>query len=910
MMRSAPINQPESALIRTKLSRPPARASFVERPRLLERLDGLLEHRVTLVSAPPGFGKTTLAAQWLDRRRPPCAWLSVDPFDSDLEHFIRYLVAAVEGASTHRLPETAALLASRARPPSRHRVEVLASEMARLDSPLVLVLEDFHAAQSEGVQQLVERLIATMPDPLHLLVLTRRDPPWPLGSWRARGWLVELRAHDLRFSVAEARSFFMAGRPVSLSDPTVERLQERAEGWVAALRLMKLSLRDSTDPEERAREYSGREQAVADFLVDEVLAAQPPEVRELLAATAPLPRFCAALCDHVLGKPPSAPAAQELLARLERNNLFLVPLGTDGKWYRYHHLFRDMLLDHLPELSSPAHRRRVARRAGEWFGREGWVEEALQLWVDAGELDAAADLVGENLQAVIDQDLSRHVLRRWLEMFPAGAEHGRVPLLVAHGYLCITTWDLPRLGELLGEADGLLRDEEARSAKNNDGRFRADVAAQGAFLHYWLDDPRQALESASLALRLLGPRGGGLARQLAVLYQAGALRATGRRAEGVRLLERAAAEGQAAEKGRIGTYLMGAAFLHLYAADPDATRSYARRMLAVHETLPIPDFLLGNAYYLLGAAAYERNELEEAAAELGRVARMRYHTSSRLYQDALIGLALVAKARGEAEAVACYAADARAFALEVGDPVSLLVADSFEARLALRAEAGPTAMSAPTPRDVMFPWLEVPSLTYAEVLLRDSSDEARERALPFIEAALTRAEAHHTVRQAIPFSLLRAEALADRGRMAEALDVLAATVRRARPLGLVRTFLDRGPRVARLLEALAGRRGRGGYLGTLVSAAGAGEKPPRVPSRPGEVPASLEEPWGGLSRRETEVLALLAQRLSKKEIAERLGLSPDTVKTYTRTLYRKLGANRRRDAVARALTAELIPPRS
>ena len=371
------------------------------------------------MSAPPGFGKTTAVAQWLDRRSPPSAWLSVDTLDGDAERFVRYLVAAIEAATTHRLPEAAALLAARERPPVNHRLEVLVSEMARLDEPLLLVLEDFHETRAQEVQQLVERLVATMPDSLHLLVLTRRDPPWPLGSWRARGWLGELRARDLRFSVAEARSFFRAGRPLPLSDPTVERLHERAEGWIAGLRLMKLSLRDAEDPEARAREYSGPDRIVVDYPVDEVLAMQPPEVREFLASTAPLPRFCAALCDHVLGDRPSAPAARELLGRLEQDNLFLVPFGTDGKWYRYQHLFRDLLLDHLPELASADHRARVARRAGEWFAREGG-EEALQLWIEAGELDSAADLVGENLKAVIDQDLSRHVLRAgWRRSRPA-----------------------------------------------------------------------------------------------------------------------------------------------------------------------------------------------------------------------------------------------------------------------------------------------------------------------------------------------------------------------------------------------------------------------------------------------------------------------------------------------------------
>jgi len=225
-------------------------------------------------------------------------------------------------------------------------------------------------------------------------------------------------------------------------------------------------------------------------------------------------------------------------------------------------------------------------------------------------------------------------------------------------------------------------------------------------------------------------------------------------------------------------------------------------------------------------------------------------------------------------------------------------------------------MSTPTPRDVMFPWLEVPSLTYAQVLLRDPSPEAREHALSFIEDALARAEAHHNVRQAIPFSLLKAEALAGLGRTGEALDLVAATVRRAGPLGLVRTFVDRGPQVARLLEALARRQGPGGYLGTLVSAVveadrsrgGAGETRPPARGLAEEAPASIEEPWAGLSRREAEVLDLLARRLSRKEIAERLGLSPDTVKTHTSALYRKLGARGRQDSVARALGAGLIPP--
>ena len=323
-------------------------------------------------------------------------------------------------------------------------------------------------------------------------------------------------------------------------------------------------------------------------------------------------------------------------------------------------------------------------------------------------------------------------------------------------------------------------------------------------------------------------------------------------------------------------------------------------MLATHETLPMPDFLLGYAHYLLGVVAYERSELEEAAAELGQVAQLRHRTSSRPCQDALIGLALIARAREDEEAEACYAADARAYALEAGDPVSLLVADYFEARLASSTVGTLAAMSAPKLHDVMFPWLEVPSLTYAQVLLRNPSSETRETALLFIEDALARAEAHHNVRQAIPFSLLEAEALAGLRRTGEALDLLAATVRRAEPLGLLRTFVDRGPRVKQLLDELAKRSGSDAQLAFLRSAFGDAEPRQRTPA------AAVYGPSDQLTYRELETLELLAWRMTNKEIAARLSVSSSAVKKRLESIYAKLGVHDRRAAVAEAVARGLV----
>jgi len=576
-----------------------------------------------------------------------------------------------------------------------------------------------------------------------------------------------------------------------------------------------------------------------------------------------------------------------------------VALDAEGRWFRYHHLFQDLLLHHLPELGLPERRAAIHRRAAAWFAREGLVEEALRHWIAAGELDAAADLVGEHLRAVIDEDMSRRLLSSWLELFPAGAERGRLPLLVADGYSKIMRWDLAGLAELIAEAERLLPAQAPGRPPGLDERLRADVYAQKASLLYWSGNVQAALQSASRALELLPARGGGVTRTTGVIYKAGSLAMSGQKEEGLGILEDAVANAGATEGRQTGEFLHAQAIIHLYAADLDAVALVARRMQAAHAAAPMPDFWLAYIPYLFGVVAYERNRPDEAAAAFGQVAALRHRVNTRLYQDALIGLALVARMQGDAAGVARYAADARAYALEAGNPTALRIADSFDARLALDGEAGWSGALAPPGADFMSFWLEVPSLTHAEALLRGPS--AGSEALPFIEQALGRAEAHHNVRQAIAFSLVRALALAEGGRQGEALEALAGIVRRAEPLGLVRTFVDRGPRLMALLEALATAQGRGGYLDILLSAFEGSPPPPAGRS----VDRALD-PGTELSNREIDVLELLAARLSNKEIADRLHVSTETVKKHTRNIYRKLDVHGRRQAVAKAVAERHI----
>jgi LuxR family transcriptional regulator, maltose regulon positive regulatory protein len=894
--------RPELVLIRTKFSRPPDRPGFVERPRLLDRLDEAVEqHRVTLLSAPPGFGKTTLATQWLARQRVPAAWESLDASDSDPERFVRYLVAAVEDGTSHRLQKTAALLAAPAPAPFDYLCEVLVSELAEAETRLTLVLEDYHAVESKQVHSLIERLVQTMPPSIHLLVLSRVDPPWPLGRWRAQGWLGELRARDLRFSLEEARRFFAKEGGTILSSGAIERLHARAEGWIAALRLVQLSLGSSPRPEEQARALSGTDDLVADYLMAEVLAVQPPEIRSFLTVTAPLARFSPALCDHLLAGRAAEPPARETLARVLRLNLFLVPLDADGEWYRYHHLFQDLLLHHLPDLARLERRVEIERAAAEWFAGEGFIEEALGHLVNASAIDAAAEVLGANLRAVLDADMTRQVLRRWLSLFPEGAERGRLPLLVAHAYLRMAKWDLRGMGELIDEAAKLLSTPGSRLGAPEAVRFDADVDALASFMHYWSGDPAGALEAASRALSALPPRRGGMARWLATRYEAGGLVLTGRQREALALLEGAIADAAATGERGIDLLLLTQAVLHWYATELGAAALAAHRMLALHDATGIQHYHLGHAHHMLGLIAYAQNRLDTAAAEFSQVVAIRYQVNSRTYQDSLIGLCLIARAAGDSPGVASYAAEVRAAALQAGDPVSLGIADWLDVRLTFDGSGSPMPVSAPAADDSMSFWLEVPSVTYAEGLLRDPSPAARESALSVIAHSLERAEARHNLFQSIVFSLLQAQALADRGAEAAALDELAATVRRAEPSGLVRPFLDRGPRLMRLLGTLAARDGRQGYLGSLLAAYEGGPAA-RAAGQEAAPPASGLT----LSNRELDVLELLTLRLSNKEIADRLHVSLQTVKKHTSNLYQKLEVHGRREATAKCEAMRLI----
>jgi LuxR family maltose regulon positive regulatory protein len=506
---------PPLPILPTKLYAAPARPDVVARPHLLARLAAGVAGPLTLICAPAGFGKTTLLAAWRGQTaQPAVAWLSLDAEDSDPFHFLRYLVAALRTTDPRAGATLLPLLQAAPRPPPAALRSMLINDLAALAAPTVLVLDDYHVLQGAAIHELLAFLVDHLPPALHLVLATREDPPLPLARLRARRQLTELRAEDLRFTTDEAAAFLGEVMGLNLPPAAVAALEARTEGWVAGLQLAALSLRDQPDVSGFITAFTGSHRYILDYLIEEVLNRQPPAVQRFLVCTSILDRLCGPLGDAVcgdLGLPgvagtPGAPGSQAILLELERANCFLVPLDAERHWYRYHHLFADLLRAWLAREPAPF-RQALHRRASAWYAQEGWTAEAVEHALAGGDFAQATRLIEQNAEA-----LWRHgelaTLQHWLAALPPEVVAGRVRLLLTQAWTRFLHPVLPRqeIAPLLTAAQALLdASPPAEGATSGDdvAELRGMLLAIQSSLASGQADPAQALVLAREALACL-----------------------------------------------------------------------------------------------------------------------------------------------------------------------------------------------------------------------------------------------------------------------------------------------------------------------------------------------------------------------------------------------------------------------
>ncbi len=995
-------------ILATKLYIPSPRPELVLRPRLIERLnEGLRSGRkLSLISAPAGFGKTTLVSSWIDhlaggqrsrgateenissalphpRSSAQVAWLSLDDGDNDLARFLTYLVAAlqtlalseVEGIAPNIGAGVLAAFESPQPPPTETMLTTLLNQIAALPDHFVLILDDYHVIEAKAVDQALTFLVERLPAQMHLVIATREDPQLPLARLRARGQLTELRAADLRFTPAEAADFLNQVMGLDLSAEEVTSLESRTEGWIAGLQLAALALQGTLSLQGREdvagfiRAFAGDNRYIVDYLVEEVLQRQPERVRSFLLQTAILDRLSGPLCDAVLGrgatlrlqvqgsrgereKPPLLPrslaplpsdasaSGQETLEHLEQANLFVVPLDDKRHWYRYHHLFADVLQAHLME-EQPDRVPTLHRRASAWYEQNGSPADAIRHALAAEDFERAAGLA-ELAWPAMDRRFQSATWLGWVKALPDELVRARPVLSVGYAWALLNGGELEAGEAWLRDAERWLDPtidrrerpdtpsaetcremlpelDEGRSRRMvvvDEAQFRslpASIATARAYIAQALGDVPGSVTYARRALDFLpeedylrrGPaaallglaqwasgeleaahrsiaeamagfqRTGNMHFAISGTYGLADIRlAQGRLREAVRTyqqsLQLAAEQGEPVLRGTADLYL-GLGALHCERGDLEAARQYLLKSEALGEQAALQDW--PHRFCLAQARMKEtQGDLDGALDRLAEAERRYYRTP---IPDARPIAALKTRVWVRQGRLAEALGWARERGLSVDDDLSYL--HEFE------------------------------HVTLARVLIaRYNSDRAAvaiHQAMELLERLLQAAEEGGRMGSVIEILALQALAYEAQSNIPLALAPLERALALAKPEGYVRIFVDEGAPMARLLYEALSHGVEPAYIRRLLATfpVAESEQPPSSPLRDPE--SELVEP---LSERELEVLQLIAQGLSNREISERLFLALSTVKGHNRRIFGKLQVQRRTEAVARARELGLV----
>lgn len=912
-----------TAVLATKLYIPQPRAQLIQRSRLLERLNDGLHSKLILISAPVGFGKTTLVSHWVAQCNTPIAWLSLDEGDSDPTRFLTYLITALQPIAPNIDGGLLAALQAGQPPPTEWVLTALLNAFSGVSEDVVLVLDDYHLIDSKLVDHALTFFLEHLPAPMHVVIVTREDPNLPLARLRASHQLTELRATDLRFTPHETAEFLHQMTDAQLSSSELAVLETRTEGWVAGLQLAVLSMRDHHDVPGFIREFAGDDRYIVDYLAAEVLRRQPEAMRRFLLETSIVERLNGSLCDAITDG--SGGAAQ--LETLQRGNFFLIALDDKRHWYRYHQLFADVLSLHLQTERTD----QVAvlhQRASRWYEVNGSPSEAIQHALAATDLVRAADLIE---RAVPDLRRNRQEQRvlAWLERLPNELVQHRPVLSVHFAGALLSSGRLEGVEVRLRDAERWVSSAAATGADSeaagmvvvDQNEFRSlagSIAVFRAAHALSLGDVGGCVQHAQRALERLpedNHHGRGAAAGLLGLahWTRGDLEAAqDSYAEcGTRLL-------------RIG-HTSDAIGISLALADihivqgrlRDAAKIYERGLQLAHQQGGLS--LRGAADMHVGFSDLERerNDLNAAMQQLMDSQRLGELNGLPQHQYRWrVGMALLRQAQGDLNGASALLLEAER--VYVSDffpnvrPVAALKSRVWLAQGKLDDALDWVRERQLSAHDDLSYLREFEHITLARVLLAqaDRTNQSAADAEQLLERLLSAAQAGGRIGSVIEISLLQGLAFQSQGNTSAALSALGHALTLAEPQGYTRVFLDHGLPMARLLEDAAAHAMLPSYTGQLLAEFAAeqcsgADLPPAVDALRQQFrsPQPALEP---ISPRELQVLRLLASDLSGPEMARKLEIALSTVRTHTKSIFSKLSVGTRRAAVKRATELNLI----
>lgn len=883
-------------VVTTKLRVPPLRTKVVIRQRLLERLQEGLNHALTLVSAPAGFGKTTLLSEWLGEVNLKVAWLSLDDSDHAITRFITYLVSALQVIDKSIGESVLGALKSHQPPAVDTLLIALLNDIDSVSQDFILVLDDYHEVDSKPVDEALRFLVEYMPPQMHLIIASREDPPLPLARLRVKGQLTELRAADLRFTMQEAADFLNQVMGLDLSGQDITALETRTEGWVAGLQLAALSMQGHDDITGFIQSFTGAHHFVLDYLLEEVLSKQPQEIQHFLLRTSILDRLNGPLCEAVTGMP-----SQKMLEELERSNLFIVPLDGERNWYRYHHLFGDLLRQRSEQNIASNEVAELHLNASAWFEQNGDLADAFRHAMAAKDQNRAAD-IAERAWLGMDETFQSGQWLGWVKQLSGSVRRLRPVLCVQIAWAYMDASKADESESFLQEAEQCLREAAHTMVVVEEEQFKtlpARIAIARAYNSQTKGESLATVKLAQEAVRL-SPETNQFMRAQATAILAGAYWANGE------LTAAYDAMNHWAEQARLAGNTMFAIMTASGLADILQEQGRLRNAMQIYEdalkfaadvgaeAAPFTaHHHLGMALLLNEMGANDAAEKHlQLSLELGQAATI---IDWQYRRD--LALARFKETAGDLNAALYFFDEAKRTYVKTPIPLTRPV-DAFKVRVYLKqgllAQTHEWAQKFSMDDELSF-LHEFEHITFARVLLakKDSKNVSQ-----FLARLLQAAEDGARIGSMLEILILQALAFHAKGQLTQALLPLKRAVALAEVEGFVRIF-EEGKPMQELLAKLSltpeGKANKS-YIQTLLSLFDV-QTPRPAPSQ------LLIDP---LSERELEVLSLVALGLSNTEISEKMFLSLSTVKGHNLRIFNKLQAKSRTDAVARARELGLI----
>jgi LuxR family maltose regulon positive regulatory protein len=916
--------QRDKILLQTKLNRPPITRGLIDRPRLFDQLSSGIDRPLTLICAPAGYGKTTLVCTWLEHMAAgrgeeaaslPSAWLSLDEEESDLNLFLRYFIAALRTIFMDACDQTLMLLQAGQQPPQAVLDTMFCNNLEKLPGEVILVLDDYQFIHGKAVHKLLGELALHWPRPLHLVLISRIEPPLPLTNLRAKSRISEIRTQELRFTAEETAAFLSQMQFAPVRQNALPLLEERFEGWPAGLQLAALSLRSAGSQESVLLALSSENADITGYLVDEVLTHQFPAIQEFLLKTSLLDRFCPSLCEAAIGEIDPAWNVRACLDWIERSGLFITPLDNRREWYRYHHLFQALLQQRASAELGADQVSHLHRQASAWFEKHGLIDEALHHALAAGDLKLAARQMSAGLRDVINR-VDRPTLERWLHMLPEEMIQRNPELLMIKAWALQFSWRLDLQAKVLQQVEELLVSEGGTALQDNELQIlQAQLLLLRAEHAYFNNQPRRAIDLCRQALALL-PLSWTFGRGAAMLFLGLSMQASGQAQAAERLL---LAEYES-YGDKTDTYallvLESLCLIYLNTGQLEQIRRIAQ-LLFQGSTRSGIAFMRSLAEWYLGLVCYQWNELEAAAQHFTQVVENRFTAQVTTYRDAVAGLVLIHQIQGESSKAWQMLESISQYDLEQRGSEDTRTGSLRARLLLLQGDLEGAGRWVDTftdpPRDQPLLWLDEPQATRVRVLIARGGDTDLLLSIQILDVLDEIADRTHNLRYKIEILALRALALDAQGETSQANSVLQQVIDLARPGGFIRVFVDLGKPMQAMLRRLVSQGHLVETIHRILAAFPADDKNvvsrdslAQPEPRPMLGSSTLAEP---LTRRELEVLALLRGPSSIKEIAQILCISYATAKDHTIKIYGKLGVNRRWDAVARAEELNILPPR-